>query len=129
MFNSIGPNTNLRQVVKRCIILSVLLPSVSVFAQTKATPVDDSMQANHQAATPRIISTTKSVTRGGSTFRKASSVDLSSTKKVTKDDFGRLPLTVRQHKDTKMIWLGQQSRENSRSTPKTTWLGKKKGSD
>ena len=129
MSNSIGHNTNLRQVVKRCIILSVLLSSASLFAETQSTPADNSMQANQKTATPRIISTTKSVTRGGTTFRKASTVDLSSTRKVTKDDFGRLPLTVRQPRDTKMIWLGQQGRENKPSTPKTTWLGRKKGSD
>ena len=129
MSNSIGHNTNLRQVVKRCIILSVLLSSASLFAETQSTPADNSMQANQKTATPRIISTTKSVRRGGTTFRKSSTVDLSSTRKVTKDDFGRLPLTVRQPRDTKMIWLGRQSRENKPSTPKTTWLGRKNRSD
>lgn len=127
MFYSIGSNTNLRQVIKRCIILSVLLPSASVFAQMQATPVDDSKQANNQAATPRIVSTSKSITRNGYTFRKASTVDLNNSKKVTKDDFGRLPLTVRQPKDTRTIWLGH--RTNKPSTPKTTWLGRKDRSD
>lgn len=129
MFNSIGPNTNLRQVVKRCIILSVLLPSASLFAQTQSTPADNSMKADQKAATPRIVYSSKSITRGGTTFRKASTVDLSNSKKVTKDDYGRLPLTVTQPRDTKMIWLGQQNRANKPSTPKTTWLGRKNGSD
>jgi hypothetical protein len=129
MFNSIDPNTNLRKVVKRCIILSVLLPAASLFAQTQSTQADNSMKADHKAATPRVVYSSKSITRGGTTFRKASSVDLSSTKKVTKDDFGRLPLTVRQPRDTRMIWLGQQNRATRPSTPKTTWLGRKKGSD
>lgn len=127
MFNSIGPNTNLRQVVKRCIILSVLLPSASLFAQTQSTPAENSMKADQKAATPRIVYSSKSVTRRGTTFRKASTVDLSNSKKVTKDDFGRLPLTVRQPKDTRTIWIGH--RTNKPSTPKTTWLGKKDRSD
>ena len=132
MFNSIGLKTNLQQIVKYCIFLFLLLPSISAFAQTPATPLDEATQAkpaNQQAASPRIVYKSKSITRRGTTFRKASTVDLSSTKKVTKDDFGRLPLTVRQHRDTSTIWLGQQSRANKPSTPKTTWLGRKKGSD
>jgi hypothetical protein len=129
MFNSIGPDTNLRKVMKRCIILSVLLPCASLLAQTQAPTSDNSMKANQQAATPRVVYTSKSMTRNGSKFRKASSVDLTSTKKVTKDDFGLLPLTVRQHRDTKMIWLGQKNRTNKPSTPNTTWLGRKNRSD
>lgn len=129
MFNSIDPNTNLRQVVKRCIILSVLLPAASLFAQTQSTPADNSMKADQKAASSQVVYTSKSITRRGTTFRKASTVDLSSTRKVTKDDFGRLPLTVKQPRDTRMIWLGQQNRSNKPSTPKTTWLGRKNGSD
>ncbi len=131
MFNSGGMNIKLLQAIKCGVILSVLLPSVSVFAQSPGTSVNHSMQAtqaNQFSTTQRTVSAYNSNSRIRS-FRKASTVDLSKTKKVTKDDFGRLLRTVRQPKSTGTIWLGQQSRTHKPPTPKTTWLGRKGRSD
>ncbi len=112
MFNSTGSKTRLPRVVTCCVILAVVLPSFSV-----------------SAAEAPGVSAHKSITQSGSTFRKASTVDLTRTKKVTKDDYGRILHTVSQPKSTKMIWLGQQSRTYRPPTPRTTWLGGKDRSD
>lgn len=126
MFHSIGTKTNLRQIFKCGVILTLLLPSASLFAQA---PAKDGLLANPQAASAQTVTTRKSVTRSGSTFRRASTVDLSQTKKVHKDDFGRLLQTVTQPRSTQMIWLGQQNRAGKPRTPRTTWLGRKSRSD
>jgi len=132
MSNSRGTDIKLLKVVKRCIVLSVLLPTVSVLAQTPATPAKDSMQAtqaNQFSATPRTVSAYNSTARNKTIFRKASTIDLSKTPKVSRDDFGRLLLTVRQPKNTRMIWLGNKNRSHKPAKPKTLWLGKKNRSD
>lgn len=132
MSDSRGKKIKLQQALKCCVILSVLLPSMSAFAETTGAPVSDTMQAvraNHAAATARFVSAKRSGTQSKSTFRKASEIDLSDTKKVTKDDFGRVLSTVRQPMNTRMIWLGQQSRTYRPPMPKTTWLGGKGPSD
>ena len=132
MFISRGRDIKLKQAVKRCIVLSVLLPSMSVFAETTETSASHALQATQAKQSPittRIATVKQFSSRSRSTFLKASEVDLSNTRKVTKDDFGRVLSTVRQPMNTRMIWLGQESRTHRPPKPKTTWLGGKGPSD
>lgn len=132
MIHARNSDSRLQKTLKRSVLLFALLPSISVFAQVPATSVNGSVEnPKAEQSTHRVqsVSSYPYFAQNRSSFRKASTVDLSKTPKVTKDDFGRLLLTVRQPKNTRMIWLGNKARAYRPPTPKTTWLGRKGSSE
>jgi hypothetical protein len=128
MIHASNSNSRLQKTLKRSVLLFALLAPISVFAQVPVTSLDDGGEAlntQQPANGSQPASNHHSVSQNRSSFRKASAIDLSKTPKVSKDDFGRLLLTVRQPKDTRMVWLGNKARAYRPPMPKTTWLGRK----
>ena len=113
MTNSIIFSNNLKQVVNCSIFVAVLLTSVNVLAQTPVTPVNDSMRDNDvnvQATRRQAVGSYKTVNQRMPVYGKSSKSKPASTRRVFVDDYERLLGTVTKPRDTKMVWLGQNSK-------------------
>jgi len=113
MTNSIIYSNNLKQVVNRFIFVAVLLTSVNILAQTPVTSVNDSMQdndVNAQATSSQVVTRYKAVYQRMPVYGKSSKSKPASTQRVFIDDYERILRTVTKPRDTKMVWLGQQSK-------------------
>jgi hypothetical protein len=113
MTNSTIYSNNLKQVVNRFIFVAVLLTSVNVLAQTPVTPVYDSMQDNDvnvQSTSRQAVDPYKAVNQRMPVYGKSSRSKPDNTRKVFRDDYERILGTVSKPRETKMVWLGQQSK-------------------
>jgi hypothetical protein len=115
MFNSATFSNNLKKAISRLVFVAVLLPSVNAFA-------GETVQVRFQNENTKNLHVTK-------VYKSSSYSKSGSSKKVFKDDYGRLPRTVSQPRPTTTVWLGHKSLTTKAQRPKTTWLGKKNRSD
>ena len=113
MTHSIIYSNNLKQVVNRFIFVAVLLTSVNALAQTPVTPVYDSMpdnDVNVQSTSRQSVAPYKAVNQRMPVYGKSSKSRPASTRRVFVDEYERSLGRVTKPRETKMVWLGQQSK-------------------
>lgn len=128
MFNSIISGTNSKQIMNRLIVLAVLLPSVSVFAEPSVAPVNQATQAtsvNQQTTSPQAVGSYKAVNRKQSAASKSVNSRPFSTQRVFKDDYERHLVGVTKSHQTQMVWLSQLNRTEKPNLRKIIWLNQK----